>query len=119
MTRDIYIRTKTGVRRFALGKNVRPITILNKRLYRTDERYMIASKTDDHEFVMYNLDGTQPYYAPEVVSPDETMAICEIAKAGGRQVTTLNTLNTINPMLIIYGVIGAVILYAVAVGGFT
>lgn len=117
MTRDLYIRTKTEVRRYPLGKNVRPLTIVTKRLFRTDERYMIASKDSDHEWVMYDLDGTQPYYAPEIVSPDETMALCDIAKSGGKAVTKLDAFNTINPMWLIYGIVGAIIVYAVVTGG--
>lgn len=117
MTRDLLIRTKTSVRRYPLGKNVRPLTIVTKRLFRTDERYMVASTVDANEFVMYQLDGTQPYYAPEVVSPDETMAMCDIAKTGGKDVTVLNSINSINPSLIIYGIVGAIILYAVLSGG--
>lgn len=117
MTRDLFIRTKSEVRRYPLGKNVRPLTILNKRLYRTDERYMIADKASEHEWVMYPLDGTQPYYATEIVSPDETMALCDIAKSGGKAVTKLDMLNTISPMWILYGIIGFVIVYAVITGG--
>ncbi len=117
MTRDLYIRTKTCVTRNPLGKNVRPMTILNKRFYRTDEDLMIASTVDDHEFVMYDLEKTQPYYAKEVVSPDETMALQRIAKSGSNQVSTLGALNSINPSWIIYGIVGALILYAIATGG--
>lgn len=117
MTRDLFIRTKTEVRRYPLGKNVRPLTILNKRLYRTDERYMLADRHSDHEMVVYPLDGTQPYFAPEMVSPDETMALCDIAKAGGKAVTKLDVFNTINPMWLVYGVVAAILVYAVVTGG--
>lgn len=118
MTRDIYLRTKTRVRRYTLGKNGRPLTIVCGGLYRTDEKYMTPSDSEDHEFVMYPKDGTQPYWATEVIDPDLTMAYIDIAKQTSKNAANkINWLNSMNPSWIIYGIVGAVIVYAVAVGG--
>jgi len=119
MTRDIYLRTKTEVRRYTLGKNGRPLTIVDGGLYRTDEKYMHASDSDDHEFVMYPRDGTQPYWQDSVIDPDETMAYTDIAKQASKKgaVNKLNWLNGVNPNWIIYGIVGGIIIFAVLTGG--
>ena len=119
MTRDIYIKTAVQVKRYTLGKNVRPLTIIEKRLYRTDERFMIASDASEHEFLMYDRDSTQPYWPPEMVSPDITMAYIDIAKRSGKNsaVTKMNWLNSAHGSWIIYGIVGCIVLYAVLTGG--
>lgn len=118
MTRDIYIRTKSEVRRYVLGKNARPLTVIRKRLYRTDDELMVSDMASSHQFVMYDIDNTQPYYTG-LVSPDLTMAYIDIAKQAGKNqaVSKIGILNGMDPMWIIYGIIGAVIVYAVAIGG--
>lgn len=118
MTRDLYIRTKSEIRRYPLGKNVRPLTVVRHRLFRTDDALMISDTGSDHQLVMYDIESTQPYYQQDILSPDLTMAYTDIAKQAGRaSVSRLSFLNTVNPMWIMYGIIGIVILYAVATGG--
>ena len=119
MTRDLYIRTKSEIRRHRLGKNVRPLTVINRRLYRTDDALMIADRSADHQFVMYDIDGTQPYYAKKVLSPDLTMAYTDIAKQAGKQqaVSKIGFLDGLKPSWLIYGVLAVIIVYAVIAGG--
>ena len=62
MTRDIFIKTKSEVRRYTLGKNIRPLTVIGSRLYRTDECLMMKDRESDGEFVMYDIDQTRPYF---------------------------------------------------------
>lgn len=118
MTRDLYIRTKSEVRRYVLGKNTRPLTVVRRRLYRTDDSLMISDMASDHQFVMYDIESTQPYYAPPV-SPDLTMAYTDIAKQAGKNqaVSRLGFLSSMNPIWIVYGIVGIVIIYAVLTGG--
>lgn len=118
MTRDIYIRTKSEVRRYVLGKQVRPQTVIRKHLYRTDDTLMVSDKASNHQFVMYDIEQTQPYWAG-LVDPDKTMAYTDIAKRSGKNqaVGRVSILNGMDPMWIIYGVIGAIIVYAVLTGG--
>ena len=118
MTRDLYIRTKSDISRYPFGKNVRPLTVVRHRLFRTDDALMISDTGSDHQLVMYDIESTQPYYQQGILSPDLTMAYTDIAKQAGRvSVSKLGFLNTVNPMWIMYGIIGIVILYAVATGG--
>ena len=118
MTRDLYIRTKSEVRRYPLGKNTRPLTVVRRRLFRTDDSLMISDRERDHQFVMYDIESTQPCFGP-LVSPDLTMAYTDIAKQAGKNqaVSKLGFLSTINPLWVLYGIIGAVIIYAVLTGG--
>lgn len=121
MTRDIYIRTKSGIRRYHLGKLGRPQTVLNRQLYRTDDALMMADRDGDTQFVMYDYDKVVPYYSTPAeleaagALPDYTMAYNDIAKQAGTPPSKVSL--GINPMWIIYGVIGIVIIYAVATGG--
>lgn len=118
MTRDILIRTRTSVRRYPLGKNVRPLTTLGRRLYRTDDAFMFASDCSDSSFIMYDIEGVQPYFYDGMISPDKTMAYTDIAKAAGsRSVSRLGMFSGINPSWIVYGLVGAIIVYAVLTGG--
>lgn len=118
MTRDIYIRTKSEVRRYVLGKQARPQTVIRKHLYCTDDECMLSDKASNHQFCMYKIEGTQPFWGP-LVDPDRQMAYIDIAKQSGKSqaVSGVKLLNSINPMLIIYGIVGMVVIYAVLTGG--
>lgn len=118
MTRDIYIRTKSEVRRYVLGKQARPETVIRKHLYRTDDALMVSDQYSNHQLVMYDIEQTQPYWSGPV-DPDKTMAYTDIAKRAGKNqaVNKIGILNGLDPMWLIYGVIGAIIVYAVLTGG--
>lgn len=73
MTRDLFIRTKSEVRRYPLKKLGRPQTVINHHLYCTDESVMHADRYADSQFVMYDLESCQPYWNPPV-DPDVMMA---------------------------------------------
>ena len=119
MSRYLAIRTKNEVFFLKVSKNSRPLTTWKGRLYRTDERLMIPDHTGKMEFVMYDIDGTQPYGQGRRLDPDETMALIDIAKTNpkGGSVTKLDFLNSINKNYLLYGVIGIVIIYALLTGG--
>lgn len=125
MTRDIYIRTKSYVRRYPLGKNVRPLTIVTKRLFRTDDALMVSDTASDHQFVMYDIDQTQPYFygmgkqtMPQITNPDLTMAYIDAAKQGARSsVSRIGWLTAIPASYLMYGAIGIIVIYAVIIGG--
>lgn len=118
MTRDIYIRTKSEVRRYVLGRQARPQTVIRKHLYWTDDDVMVSDKASNHQFVMYDIEKTQPYWGG-LVNPDLMMAYTDIAKQSGKNqaVSGVKLLNSIDPMLIVYGIVGIVIIYAVLTGG--
>lgn len=79
---------------------------------------MVSDKSSNHQFIMYDVEQTQPYWAG-LVNPDLTMAFIDIAKQSGKAqaVSRIGMLNSINPMWLLYGVIGAVVVYAVMTGG--
>lgn len=120
MTRDIYIRTKSKVIRYRLGKATRPQTVVNQQLYRTDEMLMCADRNGDRQFVMYPIDGVTPYFVPKEVldaagvNPDYTMAYNDIAKQANVGPAKVSSFA---PHWILYGIIGAVVIYAVVTGG--
>lgn len=122
MTRNVYIRTKTSVRRYALGKDVRPLTSIGQRLYRTDECLMMASSESDDQFIMYDIDQTRPYFIdgqPDLirsVNPDKTFAYIDVVKQAGTGVSKLSWFSQIHAMYLLYGAIAIVIIYAVIAG---
>lgn len=118
MTRDLFITTKTSVKRYILGKNVKPLTIVRNRLYRTDENFMIASVSSDDQVVMYPIDGTQPFCVREFVDPDITMALIDVAKSNKKQtVSKLDMLNSVNSKVWMWLLIGGIVVFALLTGG--
>lgn len=113
MTRRIAIRTKTGVRFYDLKNDGKPIAIIGERLYRTDEKYMLASTTEPDEFCMYDLDSTYPY-GVDPCAPDETMAYLDIIKASGNKVGKVHSWpKWLNWNTMVYGILGMVVIYYV------
>lgn len=117
MTRDLYIRTKTGVRRYPLKKTSGALTILNHGLYRTDDRLMRRDTADNHSFIVYHADALQPYFLDEVVDPDETMALAILAAKSKNGISKVGLLNGLNPNWLLYGIIGLLVVYALLTGG--
>ena len=124
MSRDILIKTKSDVRRYTLGKNIRPLTVIGSRLYRTDESLMMKDRESDGEFVMYDIDQTRPYFLdnhPGLVAAsnaDKTFAYIDTAKQAGTGVSKLGWMSQIPAMYLLYGAVGIVIIYAVIAGAF-
>lgn len=118
MSRYLVILTKSEVQFLKLGKNARPLTAWKQRLFRTDERLMIPDRTGRREFVMYDIDGTQPYGLGTPLNPDETMALIDVAKTNkGRNVTKLDALNQLDSKVYMYAIVGIVLVYALITGG--
>lgn len=119
MPRYLVLKTKTKVRFFELGSLVRPLTVVNNRLYRTDEFLMIANKSGGDEFVMYDLDGTQPYGASDYLNPDETMALIDVARSNNKKaVSRLSWLTNLNMAKLTPIIVIMVLIYAFLNGGF-
>lgn len=111
MTRRIAIRTKTSVRFYDINSSERPITIIGQRLYRTDEKYMLANATRPEEFCMYDLDSTYPY-SVDPCAPDETMAYLDIIKASGKKIKRISSWpKWLNWNTMVYALLGAVVVY--------
>lgn len=109
--------TKTRVKRYVLGKDNMPMTTIGRRLYRTDEDLMTSISGRDSEFVLYDIDATQPRLVSKVVGSTDTMAYIRIAKSTVHNgISKLGFFNQ-HPQTIIYLIIGGIIIFAVATGG--
>ena len=118
MGRYLLIRTKSELYWLKLGVNTRPLTTWKNRIFRTDERLMIPDTTGGREFVMYDVDGTQPYGSGERLDPDETMAIIDVAKTnGGKGVSKIDFLNRLDSKVYIYAIVGIVLVFSLIKGG--
>lgn len=82
MTRRIAIKTKSAVRFFELPRTDRPLTIVEERLYRSDEKFMVSNNSKSDEFVLYDLDDIYPYCVTSFdnPSPDDTMAYIDVTR---------------------------------------
>ena len=118
MTRDLIILTKTSARRYILGKNTKPLTLVRNRLYRTDERFFIKSRTEADEIILYDVDETQPRGTTEYADPDETMAYIDIAKSNKREnVSRLDSLNSIKPGTLMALLVVGLVVFSLLTGG--
>lgn len=117
--RCLYIETKSKVKRYVLGKNTKPLVLVQNRIYRCDEEFMIPSKTGGDEFVPYNIDSTQPRGAGVQVDTNKTMAYIRIARASknNHSVSILGSLNQIPPKILLYILIGGIVIYSLLMGG--
>lgn len=61
------------------------MTIIGQRLYRTDEKYMIADAKQPDEFCLYDIDAIYPYCCRDPPAPDETMAYIDIIKGSDKK----------------------------------
>jgi len=113
MTRRIAIKTKSAVRFYDLPRTDRPLTIVEERLYRTDEKFMVSDKTKAQQFALYDLDGIYPYCvdAFDNPSPDDTMAYIDVTrgnkhtvnKVGGRMMKMIRE-NMV--VILVVGILG-------------
>lgn len=119
MSRYLVIRTKNEVTFLKISRNARPLTVWKGRLFRTDEQLMVPDRTGRNEFVMYDIDGTQPYGIGARLDPDETMALIDIAKTNkkGGSVSKLDFFNQLDNKIYVYGIVFVVLIYALITGG--
>lgn len=115
MTKSIAIIEGRTIRRHTISKWGRPMCVIDRRLYRTDDDLFLVDRRSADAMIVYDVDGTQPYGVGDVVENDVTMAMIDIARSGkkGGQVTIIHELIA-NPMVLIYGAIAGIILLSVA-----
>lgn len=80
MARHLLIMTKTELTFYRVGKGLRPLTVVKRRLFNTSEDLMVADTEGRIEMVAYDLEGTQPYGRGERLEPDLSMAYIDSAK---------------------------------------
>lgn len=119
MGRDLFILTKTGVQRYILGKNVRPLAVVRNRLFRVDDALMCYNRDASDSFVMYDLDGTQPYGHGTPLDPDITLATIDVSKSNRKDGTKgiLGAVSNINGQTFIYLIVGVVVIWSLLSGG--
>lgn len=119
MGRDLFIRTHTGVRRYILGKNVRPLAVVRNRLYRVDDALMCYNREGSDSFIMYDLDSTQPYGHGEPLDPDITLATIDVSKSNHKDGTKgiLSAVSGLSTDKIMYIIIGIIVIWSLLSGG--
>lgn len=117
--RCLYIETQSEIKRYVLGKDVKPLVVVRHRLYRCDDELMNKSKVGGDEFALYRVDSTQPKGVGIPIDTNITMAYIRIARSSKSKgsVSILNSLNQISGQHIMWIIIGCVVLFSVLFGG--
>lgn len=118
MSRSIIIHTTTRYRRYRLKDTARPLTIIDRHLYRTDDRLMIRSTSTDDSLILYDIDAIQPASSAELVSCDTTMAFMDIGRRSGRNkgASVLGPLANVSFVHLMY-IFVAIVVVAVTLSG--
>lgn len=118
MTRRIAIKTKSAVRFFELPRTDRPLTIVEERLYRTDEKFMVSNINRSDEFALYDLDDIYPYCvdAFDNPSPDDTMAYIDVTRGNKHTVNRVgsNLMKKLRENMIVILVVGILGYYVIS-----
>lgn len=111
--RYLFLKHKLTVRCLNIKKLDRPLSQYRKRIFRTDEMLMCPSETGDYEFVMYDIDGTQPYGRGDLfLDPDRTMMDIDFMKSAAQKPMKLDGLFKSGPRIALTIVIAIVLVYA-------
>lgn len=97
MTRRMAIRTKSTVKFYDMAGTDRPLSVIENKIYRSDESFMIYDITTGDQFALYDLDGVIPYAVEDPPSQDETMTYIDIMR--GNKKATASPLGKIGPFL--------------------
>lgn len=111
--RYLFLKHKLTVRCLNIKKMARPITQYRKRIFRTDENLMCPSETGEFEFVMYDIDGTQPFGRGDLfLDPDRTMMDIDFMKSAQQKPVKLDGLFRNGGRIALGIVVGLVLAYA-------
>ena len=81
MTNDLLIIEGNTVKRYIMKKSAKPMTVVRQRLYRTDNRLKWRACNSEDTFILYDLDGIEPWGVDEpFITPDETMALIDAGR---------------------------------------
>ena len=118
--RCLYLETNSTVRRYVLGKNIKPLVLVQNRLFRCDNDLMVRCRTGGDEFVSYRMEHAQPRGKGTFVNTKHTMAYIRIAQSCNRSdsVSKLGMLNQISMTKFMYIIIGGLVIFTVLTGGF-
>lgn len=110
--RLLFLKYKLQVRCFNIAKAARPISQYRKRLFRTDEFLMCPSNDGEFEFVMYDIDGTQPYGKKLFLDPDRMMMNIDFLKSAQGKPVKMDGFFKNGGRIALAAIVGIVLLYA-------
>ena len=111
--RFLFLKHKLTVRCLNIKKVARPLSQYHKRIFRTDEKLMCPDESGDFEFVMYDIDGTQPYGRGDLfLDPDRTMMDIDFMKSAQQKPAKLDGLFKSGPRIALTAIIAIVLVYA-------
>lgn len=111
--RFLFLKNKLVVRCLNIKKVDRPLSQYNRRIFRTDEKLMCPDESGNFEFVMYDIDGTQPYGRGDLfLDPDRTMMDIDFMKSAQQKPAKLDGILKNGPRMALTAIIAIVLIYA-------
>lgn len=113
MKKSIGIIEGRRIKRYYLGKNVLPLTVVRKHLYQTDDRFFHNDRASDESIMFTLLESTQAFGDGELyIDPDDALAVLDTApsKNGNGSVGFISMFMN-NPMMFVYLGIGVVVVF--------
>lgn len=119
MLKSIGIIEGRRIKRYYLGKNVLPLTVIRKHLYQTYDLFFHNDLDSDESIMFTTLESTQAFGDGVLyIDPDDAIAILDTAPSKRNRSVGFLSMFTNNPMMFVYMAIGIVILFTVLGGMF-
>lgn len=104
------------IKRYNLGRMVLPMTVIRKRLFRTDEQNFYIDRTSGEGIMFTDLESTQAYGdGHNYTDPDRTFAELDVAPSESKNSVGHLGMIIQNPMVLVYAAVAVIILLS-AVG---
>lgn len=104
------------IKRYNLGKMVLPMTVIRKRLFRTDECNFFIDRTSGESIMFTDLESTQAYSnVKNYIDPDNTFEQLDVVPSQKNNSVGHLSMIIQNPMVLIYAAVAVIILLS-AVG---
>lgn len=111
MKKSIGIIEGMTIKRYNLGKMVLPMTIIRKRLFRTDECNFWIDRTTGEGIMFTDLESTQAYGdGKNYIDPDNTLAQLDVVPSQKNNSVGHLSMIVQNPMVLVYAAVAVIIL---------
>lgn len=85
------------VKFYEMAGTDRPLSVIENKIYRSDEVFMVYDISSGDQFALYDLDGVIPYSVSDPPSQDETMTYIDIMR--GNKKATSSPIGKILPFI--------------------
>lgn len=114
MKKSIAIKEGGRIKKYRLGKVSLPLTVVNKHLYPSDDRFFHRDVESDNNLLFLDVESVQPYGDGSMqYDPDVGIALMDTDASGGKKNVGYLPMIVNNPMVLVYGAVAVVIIASV------